>query len=116
MTKSEMISQITTERRKEHCFIKFFKTGHRLVDIDLIDEFISKRDQSGEIDEFELLDIEQMWNTLIDLDPDKLTRSGRGKEEVIEWTWTDSQGTEKKTIFPFTPEGIMNIINDEFFS
>lgn len=116
MTRSEVISKIATDRKETHCFIKLFKTGHTLVDFDLIDEFISKRDQSGEIDEFELLDIEQMWQTLIDLDPDKLTRSGSGADEVIEWYWTNSEGVEKKTSYPFTPDGIMNIVNDDFFA
>lgn len=116
MTRSEVISKIATDRRKTDCFIKLFKTGHTLVDFDLIDEFISKRDQSGEIDEFELLDMEQMWQTLIELDPDKLTRSGSGEDEVIEWYWTNSEGVEKKTIYPFTPAGIMSIVNDDFFA
>jgi hypothetical protein len=101
---------------ENHYFIKLFKTGHKLVDFDLIDEFISKRGQSGEIDEFELLDMEQMWQTLIDLDPDTLTRSGSGENETIEWHWTNSQGGEKKAIYPFTPDGIMNIVNDDFFA
>lgn len=116
MTKSEIIGQIATERKKGDFFIKFYKTGHKLVDIDLIDGFISKRDQGGDIDEYELLDMEQMWQTLIDLDTDRLARSGKGESEVIEWIWTDSHGTEKKTVFPFTPEGIMKIITDEFFA
>jgi len=116
MTRSEVISKIASERKGNQFFIKLFKTGHKLVDFDLIDEFISKRDQSGEIDEFELLDMEQMWQTLIDLDPDKLTRSGNGADEVIEWYWTNSEGVEKKTIYPFTPAGIMCIVNDDFFA
>lgn len=116
MTRSEAISKITTDRKKNQYFIKLFKTGHKLVDFDLIESFISKRDQSGEIDEFELLDMEQMWQTLIDLDPDKLTRSGSGDNEVIEWYWTNSEGVEKKTTYPFTPEGIMKIVNDDFFA
>lgn len=116
MTRSEAISTIAHERKGNHCFIKLFKTGHTLVDFDLIDAFISKRDQSGEIDEFELLDMEQMWQTLIDLDPDKLTRSGSGENETIEWRWTNSQGVEQKSVYPFTPAGIMNLVNDDFFA
>ncbi|NVO00324.1 MAG: hypothetical protein HXX17_13465 [Geobacteraceae bacterium] len=116
MTKSEIIGRIESERKQGECFIKFYKTGHTLVDIDLIDAFIAKRDQSGEIDEFELLDMEQTWLALIELDPDRLIRSGKSANEVIEWIWSDSGGNEKKTIFPFTPDGIMQIINDEFFA
>lgn len=116
MTKSEVISQIGANRRVKDYFIKFYGTSHKLVDIDLIDNFVKTRDLSGEIDEYELLDLEQMWLALIDLDPDRLTRSGKGADEVIEWIWKDGNGTEKKTLFPFTPEGIMKIINDELFA
>lgn len=116
MTKNEIISRIATERKKGDCFIKFYKTGHTLVDIDLLDDFVASRDQCAEIDEYELLDMEQTWQALIDLDPDRMTRSGEGADEVIEWIWSDSNGIEKKTIFPFTPDGIMKIINDEFFA
>jgi len=116
MTTNEAISKIATELRSEHCFIKLYKTGHRLVDFDLIEKFICNHDKNENIDEFELLDIEQMWQTLIDLDPDKLTRSGKGKDEVIEWYWLNGEGIEKKITFPFSPDGIMNIINDELFA
>jgi hypothetical protein len=116
MTRNEVISKIATDRQESQYFIKLFKTGHKLVDFDLIDEFVSKRDQSGEIDEFELLDMEQMWQTLIDLDPDKLTRSGSSGNETIEWCWVNSEGAEKTSSYPFTPEGIMNIVNDDFFA
>lgn len=116
MTRSEVSEQIVAQRREEHCFIKTWETGHTFVDYDLIERFISKRGQEGAIEGFELLDMEQMWLCLIDLDPDKLLRVKSGGEEVIEWDWKDGNGIEKMTIYPFTPEGIMTIFDDEFFS
>ncbi|HZV82010.1 MAG TPA: hypothetical protein VFF53_07570 [Geobacteraceae bacterium] len=116
MTRSEVIEQIAVQRRKEQCFIKTWETGHTFVDIDLIDRFIAKGEKEGVIEGFELLDLEQTWQTLIDLDPDKLIRVKSGDGEVIEWQWSDSHGIEQKTVYPFTPEGIMTIIDDEFFA
>jgi len=116
MTRSEVIDQIARQRRAEHCFIKSWETGHTFVDFELIEKFIGKPGQDTAIEGFELLDMEQMWLTLIELDPDKLLRVKSGGSEIIEWDWKSSDGTEKKSVYPFTPEGIMTIIDDEFFA
>lgn len=116
MSRSEIIKQITVQRKADHCFIKYWSTGHTFIDFDLIDRFIAKTGEQEVVEGFQLLDIEQMWQVLIDLDPDKLLRVHSGEHEVIEWIWKDSSGTEKKTIYPFSPEGIMTIIDDEFFA
>jgi len=116
LTRSEIIDQIAVQRKAEHCFIKSWECGHTFVDFDLIERFIGKGRQATALEGFELLDLEQMWQALIDLDPDKLTRVKSGNSEVIEWLWQDSHGTEQKTVYPFTPEGIMTIIDDEFFA
>jgi len=115
LTRSEAIEQIALKRGKDQFFIKSWETGHTFVDIDLIDRFINSPAKGGLIEGFELLDMEQMWQTLIDLDPDKLVRVKSGGREVIEWTWKGSQGNDQKTVYPFTPEGIMTIIDDDFF-
>ena len=116
MTSSEVIQKITALRRHEHCVIKSWGAGHTFIDFDLIDRFIGTLDHKGAIEGFELLDIEQIWQVLIELDPDKLVRVNGPQGEVIEWLWRDSDGREKKNVYPFTPEGIMTIIDDEFFA
>jgi hypothetical protein len=116
MTRSEIIEQIEMKRRGQQFFIKTWENGKSFVDFDLIERFIAKRGGERAIEGFELLDMEQMWLALIELDPDKLVRVGSGTGEVIEWLWTDSQGNDKKNVYPFTPEGIMKIIDDEFFA
>jgi hypothetical protein len=115
MTRSEVIDQIAAQRKSGHCFIKSWEAGHSFVDYDLIERFIGKLGQDAAIEGFELLDIEQMWQVLIELDPDKLIRVKDGAGEIIEWDWMKN-GTEKKSVYPFTPEGIMTIIDDEFFA
>lgn len=116
LTRSEVIDQIILKRTSGQYFIKAWEKGHTFVDIDLIERYLDKPGHEGPIEGFELLDMEQMWQTLIDLDPDKLVRVKRLSGEVIEWTWKDSHGNERKTFYPFTPEGIMTIIDDEFFA
>ncbi len=116
MTRNEVIDQIAAQQSSEHCFIKSWENGHTFVDFDLIERFISKRGDEEAFEGFELLDIEQMWQSLIELDPDKLIRVKSGCSEIIEWDWKDSNGNEKKTVYPFTPGGIMTIIDDELFA
>jgi hypothetical protein len=116
MTRSEVIDRIAAQRKPEQFFIKSWEDGHTFVDFDLIERFIGRRGQEAEIEGFELLDMEQMWQALIELDPDKLIRVKSGEREVIEWDWKESDGIEKKSFYPFTPEGIMTIIDDEFFA
>ena len=116
LTRSEVIEQIRTERSAQQFFIKSWETGQTFVDFDLIERFISKPSLERAIEGFELLDMEQMWQALIELDPDKLQRVKRGEGEVIEWLWQDKNGAEKMTVYPFTPAGIMTIIDDEFFA
>jgi hypothetical protein len=116
LTRSEVIEQIAAQRRKEHFFIKTWEAGHSFVDFDLIERFNSKPWQERGIEGFELLDMEQMWQTLIELDPDKLIRVKSGEGEVIEWEWRNGNGIAKKNVYPFTPEGIMTIFDDEFFA
>jgi hypothetical protein len=116
LTRNEVIEQITSTRKPGDFFIKTWETGHTFVDYDLIDRFMARRGQGGPIEGFELLDMEQMWQALIDLDPDKLTRVRTAEGEIIEWLWPGGDGTEKKTVYSFDPEGIMTIIDDEFFA
>jgi hypothetical protein len=116
LTWSEVIDQIARRRSDEQFFIKSWETGHTFVDFDLIDRFISRQRHDRPLEGFELLDMEQMWQALIELDPDKLQRVKRGDGEVVEWLWQDTSGVEKKTVYPFTPAGIMTIIDDEFFA
>jgi hypothetical protein len=115
LTRSEVIQQIKSERSAQQFFIKSWESGKTFIDFDLIDRFIDKCGQGRAIEGFELLDMEQMWQALIELDPDKLQRVKIGGSEVIEWLWQDQAGKEKKTVYPFTPAGIMTIIDDEFF-
>lgn len=116
LTRREVIEQISAQRQATQFFIKSWETGQTYVDFDLIERFISRQGQERPIEGFELLDMEQMWQALIELDPDRLQRVKRGEGEVIKWLWQDKSGAEKKTVYPFTPTGIMTIIDDEFFA
>ena len=116
MTGNEVLKQIKAENDPTRCFIKWWRKDNDFVDFELVNIFIEKVKPSDIFDGFELLSLEQMWNILTDLDPDKLTRTRKGDNEVIEWVWTDKEGKEKANTYPFTPEVVMSILNDDIFT
>lgn len=115
MTRNEAIERIRSERSAGHCCVKSWRDNHKIVDFELIDKYL---EQGGvdTIEGYELLDLEQLWEALTALDPDNLKRVSTAEGEVIEWLWTDRNGMERKNAYPFSPEGIMTIMNDEFFA
>lgn len=116
MTGSEVLEQMRAQRNANHCCIKWWRKEKDFVDFELIDSFVKQVKPDDIIDGFKLLDLEQMWEALLDLDPDKLVRVKKGDQELIEWVWHDKAGMEQTSIYPFTPQGIITILNDEFFA
>lgn len=110
------MEQIKAQRSPKHCCIKFWGKDLKLVDFELIDQFVASVKPDDIYAGFTLLDLEQMWQVLTNLDPDNLTRVITPRGEVIEWLWTDKNGKETKTTYPFSAGGIMTIMNDEFFA
>lgn len=116
MTGKELIEQIKAQRTADHCCIKSWGEDHKLVDFELIDSFIARTRENDTFTGFELLDLEQMWQALTNLDPDNLTRLKTEKGEMIVWLWRDNCGKEIRNAYPFSAEGIMTIMNDELFA
>lgn len=116
MTGNEVVRRLKTEQKAGHFFIKWWRKESDFVDFALIEKFIGDVQPNEIIDGFELLDMERMWNVLISMDPDNLARVKKNGEEVIHWAWVNREGQEQASVFPFTPEGIMQLFDDEFFS
>ena len=116
MTGNEVVAQVQGQRSTFHCCIKSWGKDHKLVDFELIDRFIDRAKEDDTFDGFELLDLEQMWHVLTELDPDNLQRVQTKDGEMIEWVWRDRAGREVRTRYPFSADGIMTIMNDELFA
>jgi hypothetical protein len=116
MTGNEVVVQVQGQRSAGHCCIKSWGKDHKLIDFELIDRFIARTKADDAFDGFELLDLEQMWRVLTELDPDSLMRVQTEGGEMIEWVWHDRNGREVRNRYPFSAEGIMTIMNDELFA
>jgi hypothetical protein len=115
MNRAEMQERIERTRKPGDCFIKWWGDDAALVDYDLLERFLTMGEAVGQVAGLELLDLEEMWSVLCDLDPDPLSRVNDGGREVIRWVWKDRGGKEHLTTFPFTPEGVMELMESEFF-
>ncbi len=116
MTGSAVVEQIAGEKREGCQFVKWWRKADDVVDYELIDRFVARVGPNEEIDGFELLDLEGMWEVLLSLDPDKLARVRQGDEEIIQWAWQGPGGVERISTYPFSPEGIMTLFDEELFA
>jgi len=114
MNHVEMKEIIGARRQPADCFIKWWGEDAALVDYELIDGFLAKGDKVGEVVGFELLTLEAMWQVFIGLNPDRLSREREGDGEVIRWVWQDRQGRERVSTFPYTAEGLMELMESDF--
>jgi len=114
MNYAELQEKIGKERQPGDCFIKWWGDDEALVDYELLDRFLEKEASIGEVAGFELFDMDGMWGVITELDPDPLSRVREGDREIIRWAWYDRQGKEYVTTFPFTPEGVMELMESEF--
>jgi hypothetical protein len=116
MTGKEVAERIAREKREGKPFIKWWSKANDVVDFDLVSRFIDKVRDDETIDGFELLDMDQMWDALLSLDPDNLVRVKSNGEELIQWVWQDSAGAERTNTYPFTPHGLITLFDEELFS
>ncbi len=115
MNNAELREKISKERQPGDCFIKWWGDDEALVDYELLDRFLAKGPSAAEVAAFELLGLDRMWSVITELDPDPLSRVRVGDQEFIRWSWKDRQGKEQITSFPFTPEGLIDLMESELF-
>jgi hypothetical protein len=115
MNHAEFRERVEACRQPGHCFIKWWGEDEALVDYEILDSFLRKIETIDGAAGFELFDMEGIWQVLTELDPDPLTREPAAAGEIIRWVWKDQSGKEHVTTFPFTPEGVMELMESEFF-
>lgn len=116
MTGKEVLEKIAATEREGKPFIKWWSSENDVVDFDLIDRFFAKVRDDEQIDDFKLLDMDEMWDALLALDPDNLVRVKKDGEELIQWVWQDSAGAERTNTYPFSPHGLITLFDEELFS
>jgi len=113
MRAAEIIRDIRKGKEEGQAFIKWWRIENDFTDYELFSSFIKNARSKHEIEGFELLDLEQMWDVLTRWKPTGLKRIHTGKGEQIEWTRKSADGGLKKEVCAFTPETVMYIFDYE---
>jgi len=116
MTGKDVADRVAREKREGEFFIKWWCSGDDAVDFNIIDRFVATVRPEEAIDGFTLLTMDGMWEALLKLDPDNLERGNENGEEVIRWVWQDRDGAERLTVYPFTPQGLITLFDEELFA
>lgn len=112
MHSSELRHSIEQQCGDEHVFIRWQDVHSGETRVELIEYFLRVLVEREELSTFELLDMEQLWQGLVTLYPDALTRVWRKKVEVIDWQFTAADGRVLLRSCCFRPEGLLAVYEE----
>lgn len=112
MKGTEIAREIEQRQDASLCFIRWFRKENDFVDYELTERFLRDANVEKEYAGYELLNIEQMWQRVKNLDPKHLHRETRTRGgEVIVWERPEVEGPGRTQTCPFIPDSLMTIFN-----
>jgi hypothetical protein len=112
MQGNAIISELEQGKKQGKEFIKWWRRENDFVDFELIDRYL-KRDKHSEIENFELLDTEEMWEVLKAWKASGLSRIKSSQGETIEWKYAGKDGELRTYTCPFNAHNLMSIFDTE---
>lgn len=109
----EIVRELEQSRPPGERFIKWRGTEAGEVGYETVQAFRGRVAPDQEIADYELLDLEQMWDTLEALCPERVSRERRPSGEYIVWSHDSGAGEMVSEECPFTPESVMTIFEIE---
>lgn len=111
MKSTDIRNKIEKRRTDATLFIRWWRKENDFVDFELLTKFIDRLGQSEEFSGFELLDTEQMWQTLEAACPGSVARENRNHGAVI--VWHSGRSSTGAIELPYSAESIMTIFDTE---
>ncbi len=105
----EVVREVTRLRGPGQHFISWWRPEQDFLDIDLVDRFVENCASDEEIGGFDLLGMEEMWDRLLKVAPDRIKQDTLGAQKFILW---QKEGGEKVEC-PLAPETLMDIFDTE---
>jgi hypothetical protein len=112
MRSRQIFHELEQGKQQGKDFIKWWRKENDFADFELIDRYMKMADQS-EIENFELLDKDEMWEVLTYWKSSGLRRSKSTKGEKIEWQHMGKDGLQHTYTCPYTARAIMSIFDAE---
>ncbi len=109
----DIARQVKEQRSGSHCFIKWWRKEEDFLDFDLIDNFINDFKGSEEIEGFELIGMDQMWQETKRVCGERVTKVTKDGNDVIQWVPSEGKEAGKKLECPYTPEALLTIFDRE---
>ncbi|HEY6007201.1 MAG TPA: hypothetical protein VIU40_02690 [Geobacteraceae bacterium] len=109
MTGKEVLAQIRESRTPDQQFIKWWRKEEDWLDFDVIDTFAANVSESEEIDGFELVGYDEMWQYLEKVAPGRVARTQKGGQSLV--SWRRKSGEEREC--PYTPQSLVDIFDAE---
>lgn len=108
----EIYSTLEGQRTSEHRFVKWWRKENDFLDYDLIERFVANAETSEEIDGFDLLTMDEMWDEVKRTCGSRVKLVREAKGDHLEWEHVGKDGKQKE-VCVFTPETLMHIFDVE---
>jgi hypothetical protein len=112
MLSRQIINELEQAKQQGKEFIKWWRRENDFVDYETIDHYVETPGQT-EIENFELLDRDQMWDVLKTWKSSGLRRTKSLTGGMIEWQHTGKDGQAHTYTCPYNAESIMSIFDVE---
>lgn len=112
MRESEILKMIEERRNENHHFVKWWRKEDDFLDYELIERFIENAGSNKELEGFELLTMDDMWNELKRIAGVRVKLMHDTAGDKVEWVYKGKTGT-KTQVCTYTPETLMSIFDVE---
>ncbi|MBI1922478.1 MAG: hypothetical protein HYS23_15525 [Geobacter sp.] len=113
MTAQEIINTIKTQRKPEQVIIKWWRKEEDFIDFDLVDRFVKTAKPDETIDGFDLIGMNDVWAELERFCGDRIAKTQKGGEELVEWLPPDKESVEDRQYMPYEPQTLLDILDVE---
>ncbi len=108
----EIYNSLDKLRTAEHRFVKWWRKENDFLDYDLVDRFRDNAGHSEEIDGFDLLTMDEMWDEVKRVAGMRVKLIHDQKGDLVEWVHSGKTGKHTE-VCVYTAETVMNIFDVE---
>jgi len=112
----ELIKRIENEKiaHPDRVFIKWWRKEEDFIDFDMVSRFLLNLKESTEIGGFDLINLDEMWETVERRCKGRVSKEQRDGDWVVHWTPSSGKEVEQKPMeYPYTPESLLKILDVE---